>query len=188
MSAEHEIITRMVSGWRCLPDRHGLACHHQAEDAREGGTRETATIQLACALSQFSYRIVLAGVQAARDDCPRDDGPEYLQLSIAAIDVGAACLGLLNAIRPDLMSAMDAEMLMVHLNEQRIAKGPPAGELYDPAMVLVVWSGDVAREIQGAGELLLGSNSPDMAIAALERAVASCVDVALLGELRAHAH
>lgn len=85
------------------------------------------------------------------------------------------------------MSAMDAEMLMVHLSAQRIAKGPPAGELYDPATVLTVWSGEVAREIQSAGELLLSSDSPDMAIAALERAVASCVDVALLGELRAHA-
>jgi hypothetical protein len=182
VDAERDIIIRMLGGTQSPPDRRGSICAPTA-----GTAREAAAIQLACALSQFAYRMTLAGVQAARDDRQGCDGPEYEQMSIAAIDVGAACLDQIKAIRPGLLSTEDAEMLMVHLRDQRTIKAPPVGELHDLAMVLAVWTGDVAREIQNANELMLSSDSdsPDMALAALERAIASCVDLALLGGLLA---
>lgn len=180
MDAERDIIIRMVSGTHLSVVRRASAYAPTA-----GTARETAAIRLACALSQFTYRMTLAGVQAARDDRQGQDGPEYEQMSIAAIDVGAACLGLIDAIHPGLLSTVDAEMLMVHLRDRRTAKAPPAGELHDLATVLAVWTGDVAREVQDANELILSSDSPDTALAALERAIASCVDLALLGGLYA---
>jgi hypothetical protein len=176
MDIELGIITRMVSG-----TRFSRWSSTYAPTAR--AIRETAAIQLACALSQFTYRITLAAIQAARDHGQGCDSPEYEQMSIAAIDVGAACLDLINAIRPGLLSTVDPEMLMVHLRDRRTIKAPPAGEVHDLAVVLAVWTGDVAREIQSANELMLGPNAPDTALAALERAIASCVDLALLGGL-----
>ncbi len=170
----------MVSGTRSSSDHWSSTCAPTT-----GTARETAAIQLACALSQFTYRITLAAVQAARDDGQGCDSPEYQQMSIAAIDVGAACLNLINAIRPGLLSTVDPEMLMVHLRDRRTIKAPPTGELHDLAVVLTVWTGDVAREIQTANELILSSDSPDTALAPLERAIASCVDLALLGGLYA---
>jgi hypothetical protein len=180
VDAEQDIIIRMVSGTHMSIIRPGSTYAPTA-----GTVRETAAIRLVCALSQFTHRMTLAGIQAARDDGQGRDGPEYEQMSIAAIDVGAACLGLIDAIRPGLLSSVDAEMLMVHLRDRRTIKAPPAGELHDLAMVLAVWTGDVAREVQDANELILSSDSPDMALAALERAIASCIDLALLGGLYA---
>jgi hypothetical protein len=172
MDAECEIITRMLSGRRSLPD----------ELAAETG-RETTVLLLSGALAGFAQWMMLAGIAAAEGKLETED-PEYLQMSIAAIDVGAACLGLLDAIRPSLL-AMDAELLMVHLRDRRTVKTPPVGEFHDLATVLGAWTGDVAREIQDACEMLLSTDSPDMAIAAIERAIVSCVDLALLGSSRA---
>jgi hypothetical protein len=178
MDAEQDIIIQMLSGRQAPPD-----CRGSTGAPTVGTAHETAAVQLVCALSQFAYRMTLAGVRAARDDRQGCDGPEYEQMSIAAIDVGAACLDMIEAIRPSLLSTEDAEMLMVHLRDQRTIKAPPAGELHDLATVLTVWTGDVAREVQDANELMLSSDSPDMAVAALERAITSCVDLALLGRL-----
>ena len=175
MDPEREIITRMLSGRRSLPDELAAETGHQA-----------AVLHLAGALAGFAYRMMLADVAAAEGKLEAED-PEYQQMSIAAIDVGAACLDLLDAIRPGLLSAVDAEMLMVHLGDRRIAKAPPPGEFHDLATVLGVWTGDVAREIQDACEALLSTGAPDMASPAIERALVSCVDVALLGSLHAYA-
>jgi hypothetical protein len=175
MDPECETITRMLSGRRSLPDQL----------AAESG-RETTVLLLAGALARFAHRMMLAGISAAEGKLENED-PEYQQMSIAAIDVGAACLGLLDAIRPDLLSAVDAELLMVHLRDRRTIKAPPAGEFHDLATVLGVWTGDVAREIHDACELLLSTDAPDMALPALERAIVSCVDLALLGSLCAGA-
>jgi hypothetical protein len=181
MSTELAIITRMVSGTRFSPTRR-----NSARVPVVGATREAASIQLACALSQFTYRITLAAIQAARDDGQGYDSPEYEQMSTAVIDVGAACLDLINAIHPGSLSTVDPEMLMIYLRDRRIIKEPPAGEVHDLAVVLGVWTGDVAREIQSANELILGGPSaPDMALAPLERAIISCIDLALLGCLYA---
>ena len=175
MDAEFEIITRMLSGKRSLPD----------ELTGETG-RETTALHLAGALAGFAHRMMRAGVAAAEGKLEAED-PEYEQMSIAAIDVGAACLGVLGSIRPGLLSAVDPEMLMVHLRDRRIAKAPPPGELHDLATVLGVWTGDVAREIQDACEALLSTGAPEMASPAIERALVICVDVALLGSLHAYA-
>jgi hypothetical protein len=175
MDAECEIITRMLSGARSAPREFAAETGHQA-----------AVLNLAGALAGFAHRMMLAGVAAAEGKLEAED-PEYQQMSIAAIDVGGACLGLLDTIRPGLLSAMDPEMLMVHLRDRRIAKAPPPGELHDLATILGVWVGDVAREIQDACEALLSAGAPDMASPAIERALVSCVDVALLGSLHAHA-
>lgn len=175
MDAEREIITRMLSGARSAPREFAAETGHQA-----------AVLRLAGALAGFAHRMMLAGVAAAEDKLEAED-PEYQQMSIAAIDVGAACLDLLGSIRPGLLSAVDPEMLMAHLHDRRIAKAPPAGEFHDLATVMVVWTGDVAREIQDACEALLSTGAPDMASPAIERALVSCVDVALLGSLHAYA-
>lgn len=175
MNAECEIITRMFSGSRSLPDQ--LA---------EANGCEAASLLLAGALARFAQRMMLVGIAAAEGNLEPED-PEYQQMSIAAIDVGAACLGVLDVIRPGLLRGVDAEMLMVHLRDRRIAKTPPAGEFHDLAMVLGVWTGDVAREIDDACELLLSTDTPSMALPAIERAIVSCVDLALLGSPRAFA-
>jgi len=174
MDAEYDIITRMLSGRRSLPDQ--LA---------EATGRETASLLLAGALARFAHRMTLVGIAAAEGNLESED-PEYQQMSIAAIDVGAACLGVLDVIRPGLLSGVDAEMLLVHLRDRRIAKTPPAGEFHDLATVLGVWTGDVAREIDEACELLLNTDIPAMTLPAIERAIVSCVDLALLGNLRAY--
>jgi hypothetical protein len=175
MDAECEIITRMLSGRRSL----------DGELAAESG-RETMVLLLAGALARFAHRMMLAGIAAAEGRLETED-PEYQQMSIAAIDVGAACLGLLDAIRPGLLNGVDAEMLMVHLRDRRTVKAPPAGGFHDLATVLGVWTGDVAREVHDACDLLLGTNAPDMVLPAIERAIVSCVDLALLGSLHAFA-
>jgi hypothetical protein len=149
-------------------------------DAEAG--RETAVLVLAGALARFAHRMMMLGIGAAEGKL-EDENPECQQMSIAAIDLGAACLGLHDAIRPGLLSAMDAEMLTGHLRARRTAKAPPAGEFHDLATVLAVWTGDVAREIHDVCELLMGTGAPDMALAALERASVSCVDLALLDSL-----
>lgn len=169
MDAEREIITRMLSGRRSLPDQL----------AAEAG-RETTVLLLASALTRFSHRMMLAGISAAEGKLENDDA-EYQQMSIAAIDVGAACLDLLDAIRPGLPNAVDVEMLMVHLRDRRIVKTPPVGEFHDLATVLGVWTGDVAREIYDTCELLLSTDTSDMALPAIERTIISCIDLALLG-------
>lgn len=173
MDAECEIITRMLSGRRSLPDQFAAATG-----------REAASLRLAGALARFAHRMMLAGIAAAEGNLEPED-PEYQQMSIAAIDVGAACLGVLDVIRPGLLSGVDAEMLMVHLRDRRIAKTPPAGAFHDLATVLGVWTGDVSREIDDACERLLSTDAPDMALPAIERAIISCVDLALLGSPRA---
>lgn len=65
------------------------------------------------------------------------------------------------------------------------AKAPPVGEFHDLATVLGVWTGDVAREIHDTCELLLSTDTSDMALPAIERTIVSCVDLALLGSLHA---
>jgi hypothetical protein len=174
MDAEREIITRMLSGRRSFPDELAAATG-----------REATSLVLAAALARFAHRMMLAGIAAAESNLEPAD-PECEQMSIAAIDVGAACLGLLDVIRPGLVSGVDAEMLMVHLRDRRIVKTPPAGEFHDLARVLGVWTGDVAREIDDACELLLNTDTPAMALPAIERAIVSCIDLALLGNLRAY--
>jgi hypothetical protein len=180
MSPELAVIARMVSGTRFSPTRGSSARVPPVQ-----GGRETAGIQLACALSQFTYRITLAAIQAARDDGQGYDSPEYEQMSGAAIDVGAACLNLIDAIHPRSLSTADPEMLMIYLRDRRTIKAPPAGRVHDLAEVLTVWTGDVAREIQSANALMLDSSAPDIALAPLERAIISCIDLALLGCLYA---
>ncbi len=146
-------------------------------------SRQAAVLHLAGALAGFTHRMMLAGVAATENGLEAED-PEYRQMSIAAIDLGAACLDLLGAIRPGLLSAVDAEMLTVHLHDLRVAKAPPDGEYHDLAIVMAVWTGDVAREIQDACEGLLSIGAPEMAAPGIERALISCVDLALLGGLR----
>lgn len=174
MDAEFEIVTRMLSG-RSLPDQ--IAAESD---------RETVPLVLAGALARFAHRMMLAGIGAAEGKLELED-PEYQQMSIAAIDVGAACLGVLDAIRPGLLSGVDAEMLMVHLRDQRTVKAPPAGKFHDLAKVLGVWTGDVTREIDDACKLLMSTDTQVMALPLIERAVVSCVDLALLGSLGAPA-
>jgi hypothetical protein len=174
MDAECEVITRMLNGKLSLSDEFATA---------ETGC-ETTVLVLAGALARFAHRMMLAGIAAAEGNMKTDD-PEYQQMSIAAIDVGAACFGVLDAIRPDLLSGVDAEMLLVHLRDRRTLKAPPRGEFHDLATVLGVWTGDVAREIHDACEILLRTDAPDMALAAIERTIMSCIDVALLGSLPA---
>jgi hypothetical protein len=169
MDAEYEIIARMLSGRSSLPDQFAAATG-----------REVTSLFLAGALARFAYRMLLAGIGAAEGKLEPED-PEYQQMSIAAIDVGASCLGVLDVIRPGLLSGVDAEMLLVQLRDRRIAKAPPAGEFHDLATVLGVWTGDVTREIHNACERLLSTDAPDMALPAIERAIVSCVDLALLG-------
>jgi hypothetical protein len=171
VDVEREIITRMLGGERSFPDQPAAATG-----------REAASLFLADALARFAHRMVLAGVVAA-DGTLEDEESEFEQMSIAAIDLGAACLGLLDAIRPGLLRAVDAEMLMVHLRDRRIVKVPPVGEFHDLATVLGVWTGDMAREIDDACELLTSTNTPDMALPPIERAIVSCIDLALLGSL-----
>ena len=171
MDAECEIIARMLSGGRSPLGQL---------DAKTG--RETAVLFLAGALARFAHRMMLVGIGGAKRNLEAE-GPECQQMSIAAIDLGAACLGLHDAIRPGLLSAMDGEMLTVHLRDRRTAKAPPVGEFHDLTTVLAVWTGDVAREIHDVCELLLSTAAPDMAVAALDRAIVSCVDLALLGSL-----
>lgn len=176
MDAEREIITRMLSGRRSLSD----------ELAADSG-RETVVLLLADAQASFSHRMMLAGIVAAEGTLENEES-EYEQMSIAAIDLGAACLGLLDAIQPGLLRAVDVEMLIVHLGDRRTAKAPPADEFHDLATVLGVWTGDVAREIHDVCERLLSTDAPDSALPAIERAIMSCVDLALLGSLRTFAH
>jgi hypothetical protein len=175
MGAEREIIIRMLNGRRPLPDQLATVTD-----------REAAVLLLADAQARFAHRMTLAGIRAAEHQL-EDGDPEYEQLSIAAIDVGAACLGLIDLIRPGLLQAVDAEMLMVHLRERRTPKAPPAGEFHDLATVLGVWTGDVAREIHDACGHLLRESASDMVLPAIERAIISCVDLALLGSPRAYA-
>jgi hypothetical protein len=179
MDAERDILTRMLSGTRSSRSRR-----RSSDVSTAASARESAVIQLVSAVSQFTDR-TLPAVRAARDDCRSDEPPGHELVSIAAIDVGAACLALMRALRPGLLSAEDVEMLMVQLREQRTIKAPPAGELHDRATVLRTWAGDVVRQIHDASELMLSSDMPDLVLAPLERAVASCVDVALLGGLLA---
>lgn len=175
MGAEREIIIRMLNGRCPLPDRLATVTG-----------REAAVLLLADAQARFAHRMTLAGIRAAEHQL-EDGDPEYEQLSIAAVDLGAACLGLIDLIRPGLLHAVDAEMLMVHLCERRTPKAPPAGEFHDLATVLGVWTGDVAREIHDACGHLLRASASDMALPAIERAIISCVDLALLGSPRAYA-
>ncbi len=174
MDVELEIITRMLGG-RSLPDQ--IAAETD---------RETALLVLAGALARFAYRMMLIGIGAAEGKLEIED-PEYQQMSVVAIDVGAACFGLLEAIPPGLPSGVDAEMLMVHLRDRRTVKAPPAGEFHDRATVLGEWTSDVAREIDEACALLLRVGAPEMTLPGIERAIVSCVDLALLGSLGARA-
>jgi hypothetical protein len=175
MDAECEIISRMLSGSRSLPDR----------PAAERG-RETTVLCLAGALARFAHRAMWAGIGAAEGNVEMED-PECVQMSIAAIDLGAACLGVHDVIRPGMLRAVDAEMVMVHLRDRRILKVPPVGELHDLAKALAVWTCDVTREIDDACELLAGTEAAEMALPAIERAIVSCIDLALMGNLCSHA-